>query len=168
MNSRRPISPGLWLAGPVAACLLAALLLSVPIRLAGLQAPEPVFAFIPAFAWAIVRPSIWPPIALGALGVGLDLIWGTPPGFWAVLLLAAFAFVFFSRRSLVGQDVWILWLAYGAACAVSFGLGFAIALVRTGNAPSLTGLGLQFAVTAALFPFAWKLVERYEAADTRF
>jgi rod shape-determining protein MreD len=168
MTSRRPISPPLWVAGPVAACLLAALLLAVPLRLAGLQAPEPVFALIPAFTWAVVRPSIWPPVALAVLGVGLDLIWGTPPGFWAVLLLAAYALVFFSRRSLAGQDVWILWVAYGAACALAFGLGFAIALLRTGSPPSLVGLGLQFAVTVVLFPFAWKLVERYEAADTRF
>lgn len=164
----RPVSPTLWILAPMAAVIAASLVLAVPLRVAGLQLPEPVFALAPAFAWAIVRPSIWPPLALGVLGVCLDLIWETPVGFWAICLLAAYAFVFFSRRTLAGQDVWVLWAAYGAACGVAFLVGFGLSWLRAGDAPSLAGVGLQFAVTAALFPFAWKLVERYESADTRF
>lgn len=164
----RPVSPTLWILAPMAASILASLLLAVPLRVAGLQLPEPVFALAPTFAWAIVRPSIWPPWALAILGVLLDLLWGTPVGLWALCLLAAYAFVFFSRRSLAGQDIWVLWAAYGAACVVALCLGFLLTWLRTGAAPDLIGVGLQFAVTAALFPFAWKLVERYESADTRF
>ncbi len=167
-RARRPVSPTLWIVGPMAATFLASLLLAVPLRVAGVQLPEPVFALAPAFAWAIVRPSVWPPFALVVLGVLLDLLWGTPVGFWALCLLVAYAFVFFARRSLAGQDVWFLWAAFGAACGAAFGVGFLLTWIRTSQAPSLIGLGLQFAVTAALFPFAWKLVERYESADTRF
>jgi hypothetical protein len=34
--------------------------------------------------------------------------------------------------------------------------------------PGVTGVGLQFAVTVAMFPFAWRLIERYEASETRY
>ena len=167
-RARRPISPTVWIVGPMTAAFLASLLLAVPLRIAGWPLPEPVFALAPAFAWAIVRPSIWPPFALVILGVSLDLLWGTPMGFWAVCLLVAYALLFFLRRSLAGQDVWFLWAAYGAAAGAAFALGFLLTWIRTGQAPSLIGIALQFAVTALLFPFAWRLVERYESADTRF
>lgn len=165
---QRPVSPTLWILGPMAAVVLASLVFAVPLRVAGLQLPEPVFALAPAFAWAIVRPSVWPPIALGVLGLGLDLIWGTPLGLWAASLLTAYAAVFFSRRNLAGQDVWVLWAAYGAACAAAFLVGFLLSWVRAGDTPSLVGVGLQFALSAVLFPFAWRMVERYEAADARY
>jgi rod shape-determining protein MreD len=165
---QRPVSPTLWIVGPMAAVVTASLLLSIPLRVAGFQLPEPVFALVPAFVWAIVRPSVWPPIALGVLGLCLDLIWGTPTGLWAVCLLVAFALVFFSRRTLVGQDVWVLWLAYGAACGAAFVVGIVLCWLRTGQPPGLIGVGLQFAVTLVLFPFAWRLVERHESADTRY
>lgn len=164
----RPVSPTLWILAPTAVVIAATLLLSVPLRVAGFQLPEPVFALVPAFSWALVRPSVWPPIALGVLGVCLDLIWGSPAGLWSVCLLAAFAFVFFLRRNLAGQDVGLLWVAYGAACGIAFAVGEVLSWMRSGQPPGLTGVGLQWAVTIALFPFAWRLMERYESSDTRY
>jgi rod shape-determining protein MreD len=164
----RPVSPMVWVLGPTAAAFAASLILAVPLRVAGLQLPEPVFALAPAFAWAMARPSIMPPVALAALGLALDLLWGDPPGLWAVSLLTAYALLFFSRRILAGQDVIALWGAYALACAAAMLVGFALAGLRAGHAPSLVGVALQFVVTVGLFPFAWILIERYEAPDTRF
>lgn len=164
----RHMSITAWLIAPIALSLLASFLLALPIRVFGLQAPEPVFALVPAFAWAMIRPSIWPPLALVALGLGLDLLWATPLGFWALCLLSAYGLIFLVRVILSGQDFWILWRWYVAACAVALAVGVLLTFMRAGQAPSLIGVGLQFAVTAVLFPFAWALVERYEDADVRF
>jgi rod shape-determining protein MreD len=164
----RPVSPAVWILGPAAAAFAASLLLATPLRAWGLQLPEPVFAFVPAFAWALGRPSLGAPFALIVLGVALDFLWATPTGFWAVCLLVVYALTFFSRRMLAGQEVWALWAAYGLACASAMLVGVALTAARTGEAPSLIGVGLQLVVSIALFPFAWRLIERYEAAVPGF
>lgn len=163
-----PVTPLAWLVAPTAAVLAATLVFAVPVRVLGLQLPEPVFALAPAFAWAMARPSIAPPLVLLGLGVCLDLIWGGPLGLWPLCLLAAYGAVFAARRVLAGQDVWVLWGAYAAACALAFTLGEALTAAHAGRTPSLAGVGLQMLVTWALFPFAWKMLERYEAPDARF
>jgi rod shape-determining protein MreD len=164
----RPLSPAFWIGLPMAACVVASIVLATPIRIAGLQAPEPAFALIPAFAWGAARPSIVPPFALVVLGIFLDLLWGGPLGLWPACLLTAYALVFFARPILAGQEFWALWAAYVVACAGAMTVGVALTSFRAGHAPDLLGVGLQFGVSAALFPFAWRLLERYEVADTRF
>ncbi|HEY2481095.1 MAG TPA: hypothetical protein VGI30_02705 [Caulobacteraceae bacterium] len=162
------MSPTLWIGGPMVASMAASVVLAVPVRVAGLQAPEPVFALVPAFAWAIARPAITPPFALVILGLFLDLLWGSPLGHWPLCLLAAYALIFAARRILSGQEFLALWGAYALACAAAELTGLALASLHSGRVPGLTGAGLQFVITAALFPFAWRLIERYEAADARY
>jgi rod shape-determining protein MreD len=164
----RPMSPALWIGAPMVASMVASLVLAVPLRVAGFQAPEPVFALVPAFSWALARPSITPPFALVALGLFLDLLWGGPLGYWPLCLLAAYTLIFSARRILSGQEFLALWGAYALACAAAEISGLALAVLHSGRAPGLAGAGLQFVATAALFPFAWRLIERYEAADARF
>lgn len=168
MTARAAQSPWLWLGAPILACVALDLLFATPIRIAGLQLPEPVFALVPAFAWAMARPSLSAPFALVVLGVASDLIWGDPLGFWALALLAGYAVIFFARRIVAGQEVWALWAWYAAACAVAMLVGELVMGARAGHLPSLVGVGLQWAITVALFPFAWRLAERYEETDTRF
>lgn len=168
MSPLRPISPTAWLVAPVVASLAASVALAIPVRIGGLQAPEPVFAFVPAFAWALARPQVAPPLALIVAGAALDLLWGAPLGLWPACLLAAYAMVFVARPILTGQEFLALWAAYGLACAGGMATGLLIMTVRAGHAPSLIGVGLQWAVSTALFPFAWRLLERYEATDARF
>ncbi len=164
----RPLPVAAWLGAPMLACMIAAIVFATPVRILGLQPPEPVFALAPAFAWALIRPSIWPPLALVVLGVFLDLLWGAPMGLWALCLLAAYGLIFFARGILSGQDFWVLWAWYGAACALAIVSGVGLVSLCAGRLPSLVGAGLQWLVSAALFPFAWRLIERYEDADIRF
>jgi rod shape-determining protein MreD len=164
----RQITPTAWILVPGAAAFGASLVLATPLKAWGLQLPEPVFAFVPAFAWALGRPSLSAPVALVVLGVALDFLWATPTGFWALCLLALYALTFFSRRVLAGQEVWALWGAYGVVCAAAMLVGVALTAFKAGEAPSLIGVGLQLAISIALFPFAWRLIERYEAAAPGF
>jgi rod shape-determining protein MreD len=152
----------------MAAVFAASLALAVPLRVFGLQLPEPAFALIPAFAWAMARPSVVAPFALIVLGGGLDLLWGGPLGLWPMCLLSAYALVFSARRIVSGQDFLALWAWYVAACATAMLVGLVLVSLRSGRLPGVTGVGLQFAVTVAMFPFAWRLIERYEASDQRY
>lgn len=164
----RPISPGQWILAPMAASLGASILLALPVRIAGLQLPEPVFALVPAFVWALGKPQVLPPFALLILGLALDLLWGGPIGVWPSSLIVAYALTLSSRRILAGQEFIALWGAFGLACVAGLAAGFLLVTIRAGHAPNLLGVGLQFLVSAAMFPFAWRLIERYEATDARY
>jgi len=164
----QPLSPVAWLLTPAALCVPPILLLAVPIKLFGLQLPEPVFAMAPAFAWAVIRPSILPPFLLTAVGLFQDLVWGGPLGLWPLCLLTIYGLAFSARRVLTSEGFWALGAWYGATSAASFGVGLVLTALAAGEAPSLLGVGLQFLVTLALFPLAWMLIERFEDADVRF
>lgn len=67
-----------WLAVPTLTCLMLTLILALPVRVFGLVPPEPIFLMVPAFVWAVIRPSILPPIILMVSGLLLDILWGAP------------------------------------------------------------------------------------------
>lgn len=157
-----------WLAAPALASLAASALFAAPLRLFGLPLPEPVFAFVPAFAWAMIRPSVLPSAVLLAMGLALDLLWGGPLGLWPLVLLAAYGGVFVLRRLLGALGPAGLWACYGGACAAALALGWAMVAARSGVAPSLVGVAWQWLACLPLFPFAWRMVEDYERTDVRF
>jgi rod shape-determining protein MreD len=161
-------NPVNWLVKPALYCMAASLVLALPVRVYGLQAPEPVFAMAPAFAWAAIRPSVLPSFALLALGLFHDLLSGGAAGLWPLCLLTVYGLTFTVRRVLAGEGFLALWAWYGGVCALGFGVGVLFVSLLSGEVPSLVGVGLQWAVTAALFPASWLLIERYEDADVRF
>ena len=168
VNVARQLNPLRWLGGPLLLCVVATLVLATPIRVFGLALPEPVFGLVPAFAWAMIRPSILPPFALLLLGLYMDVLWGGPTGLWPACLLVAYAPVLVLRNVLAGQGFIIMWAWYAAACALAFGFGIYLLMLDSGEVPNLIAVGWQFLVTAALYPFAHTLIERYEDADVRF
>jgi rod shape-determining protein MreD len=162
------LNPVMWLGVPMILCAVASVVLATPFRLFGQQLPEPVFALVPAFAWAVIRPSILPPFALLVLGVFLDALWGSPLGLWPVCLLAAYAPVLIARPFLTGQEFVVMWVWYAIACALAFAVGYLLIAARAGAAPGFLGVVWQFLVSAALFPLAHRLIATYEDADVRF
>jgi rod shape-determining protein MreD len=168
MAAPAPLNPLTWLGLPMLLCAVASLILATPVRAFGLQLPEPVFALVPAFAWAVIRPSILPPFALLGLGFYMDLLWGGAIGLWPTCLLAGYAPVLLFRSILVGQSYVATWAWYIGCCACAFLAGIYLMTLDSGVMPSLAAVGWQFGVTAALFPLAHLLIERYEDADVRF
>lgn len=168
MSPARGLNPWLWIGLPMLQVLAATVLFTLPLRIFGLQAPEPVFAMAPAFAWAAIRPSVIAPFAVLAMGLFLDYLWGGPRGVWALCLLLTYGLALSGRNMLAGQGRVALFVWYAALSALSFFLGWLVMAMTTGNAPSLIGLGLQFLATVALYPFAQYLIDLFEDADVRF
>jgi rod shape-determining protein MreD len=164
----QPPNPVNWLVKPAAYCMAGSLMLALPVKVYGLQLPEPVFAMVPAFAWAVIRPSVLPPFALIALGLFQDVLWGGTPGLWPVCLLTVYGAAFSARRAMAAEGFGAQWAWYGAACALGFGAGVLLLSLVGAEVPNILGVALQFAVTAALFPMSWLVIERYEDADVRF
>ena len=168
VSAARRLSPLGWLGIPMLLCVLATVVLATPVRPFGLALPQPVFPLALAFAWALIRPSVLPPFALLALGLFLDVFWGGPQGLWPLCLLAAYAAVLLLRRLITGQDFIVMGAWYGLTAAAAFGVGYLLMTMDAGGQPSLLALGWQFLWTLLLYPFAHRLIDRYEDADVRF
>ena len=166
--STRSMNPIGWLGLPTLACIAATVVLATPIRIFGISLPQPIFPLAIAFAWALIRPSILPPFALLLMGLFLDVFWGGPQGLWPLCFLATYAAVLAVRRLILGQDFLVMWASYGAATALAFAVGYAVMTMITGGPPNLIAVGWQFLATLALFPFAHRVIGRFEDADVRF
>ena len=164
----RPLNPWIWLGVPGVLCGIATLLFAIPVRVFGLQPPEPVFPIICAYAWAIIRPSALAPFAVLGLGLFLDLYWGGPLGLWGLSLLATYAAVLSVRTILSGEGFVALWAGYAVATGLAMAVGVAITLVMAAQVPNLLSMFWQFAATFVLYPFAHALIQRYDDADVRF
>ena len=154
--------------GPALVALAATLVLGTPLRVFGLSLPEPVFPMVLAFAWPMIRPSVLGPFILLGCGFLLDLFWGDRPGLWGLSLLIAYAGALVGRSLLAGQGPGVLWGWYAAVVATAFGAAYLFVMLATHVAPDPTSVLLQSVVTVALFPFARRLIERFEDADVRF
>jgi len=157
-----------WIGVPTLICMGATLLFAAPIRVFGLQLPEPVFPLAPAFAWGVLRPSVAAPFALLGMGLFLDAVWGNPTGLWSLSLIAAYVTVLISRNMMTGQSRTMMWSWFAAACAVATTTAYCATTLESAVAPNLLSTLWQLLPTMLLYPFAHRLIERFEDADSRF
>lgn len=157
-----------WMAVPMLLCIGGTLVLSAPIRAFGLHAPEPVLPLVPAFAWAVVRPSVLGPAALLVLGLFLDLIWGGALGLWPLALMAAYGLVVLTRHMMTGQSRMMMWAWFAAACLTAMMTAYVIVALDAKALPDPLAVFWQWAPTVLLYPFSHRLIERFEDADIRF
>ena len=148
--------------------MAATVLFALPVRLFGLALPEPVFALVPAFAWAVIRPSFLPPLLLMALGLFCDTFWYAPLGLWATSLLIAYGFVLFTRAAMTGQSRLMLWLWFAASGALTMAAAYLLTMLNALITPNLVAAFWQLAASVLLYPFAHRLIQRFEDADVRF
>lgn len=168
MSAVRSLEPWRWLGVPMLQAIGVTILFSIPLRLWGVQLPEPVFPMAAAFAWGVIRPSILAPAAIVAMGLFLDVFWGGPLGLWALSLLIAYGLVLASRSMILGQGRATLWAVYGVVTAVAFGVGVLVVGIKDRNLPGLIPLAWQYLATIILYPFADRLIDMFEDADVRF
>ena len=168
MSAVRSLDPWRWLGVPLVQAIGATILFGVPIRIWGLQLPEPVFPMPVVFAWAVIRPSLLAPFGILIMGLCLDLYWGGSLGFWPLCLLIAYGIVLAGRSMMAGQSRVMLWIWYGMVSAIALLSGYLFVMLDVKSMPSLISVGWQLLVTVLLFPFANRLIEMFEDADVRF
>jgi rod shape-determining protein MreD len=168
LSAVRSLEPWRWLGVPMVQALGVTVLFSIPLRLWGLQLPEPVFPMAAVFAWGVIRPSVLAPLAAVIMGLFLDIFWGGAIGLWALILLIAYGLVLGARSMTAGQSRGALWVWYGVVTAVAMGAGFLIVALRDKAMPSLIATGWQYLATIVLYPFAARLIDMFEDADVRF
>lgn len=149
-------------------CIVGTVVLATPVRVFGLGLPEPVLPLVLVFAWAVIRPSLLGPFAVLLLGIFLDLFWATPLGLWSLSLLITYFTALMARNLMVGQSGRVLWGWYIGFNLVAFGCAYMFTTSRGGVPPSLGSTAVQLLATAALYPLAHNLIDRFEDADVRF
>lgn len=165
----RVIGPTQWIFLPALAVMAATIVLATPVKLFGwLALPEVVLPLTLAFAWPLIRPSIFGPATLFLLGLFLDLLWGGPLGMWAACLLLVYGGVLLSRSFLVGQETRFLFAWYTVCTLGAFAVAYLVIGVRAGNPPSLLALFWQIVPTLLLFPISAWMIERFDDGDLRF
>ena len=168
MSAARTLDPWRWLGVPLVQVVVATVLFGIPLRLWGLQLPEPVFPMPVVFAWAVIRPSVLAPLGILLMGLLLDLFWGGSLGLWSLCLLIAYGIVLAGRSMMAGQSRTILWIWYGIVAAIAELSGYLFIMLDDKAMPSLISVGWQYLATIVLFPFAYRLIDMFEDADVRF
>lgn len=168
MSGARPLEPWRWIGLPMVYVMAITILLGIPLHVLQWQLPEPVFPMMLAFAWAVIRPSVLAPFALLILGLFLDIYWSGPLGLWALCLLIAYGCAFAGRSMMAGQSPIILAVWYGLVTATAFVAGYLFVMLDSKSSPGLIPLAWQFLATIVLYPFAQRLIDRFEDADVRF
>ena len=164
----RALNPGAWLLAPALACLLITLLLAAPFRIFGLALPEPVFAVMLAFSWALLRPSLLAPFAQLGTGLLLDVLWGSPLGLWALSLLLTYTLVLITRPLISGQSALVTFIWYVAATLFAFACAYVFTMLDARVRPNLWAVASQVLFTALLYPVVGKVIERFAEADVRY
>jgi rod shape-determining protein MreD len=168
LSQARTLDPTRWLGVPLLQAVAATVLLTVPLKVYGLQLPEPVFPMPVVFAWAVIRPSVLAPFGILLMGLALDAIWGGPRGFWALNLLIAYGVLLAGRNMMAGQSRVMLWIWYGIVTGIALTAGYLFIMLDDQAMPNPMTVGWQYLWTLILFPFAYRLIEMYEDADVRF
>jgi rod shape-determining protein MreD len=130
--------------------------------------PEPVLAVGLAFAWALLRPSMFAPIVLLFVGLFLDLLWGAPLGLWGLSLLLAYAAVALARPLMTGHGYAATWAWYAATVAVALGAAYLFTTLDARVRPHIWAVLSQALVTTLLYPVVARLTEQFEDVDPRF
>ena len=164
----RVVGPWSWIILPALLSMAATLLLATPVEVFGLRLPQPIIPMVLAFAWPLIRPSMLAPIVLLLLGLFLDLLWRQPLGLAAVSLLSVYAVVLLSRSFLMGQETSVLFVWYSVGTLLAFILTYVIVTLQAANPPSVLSWLASVVPTLLLFPFADRLIERFEDGDVRF
>jgi rod shape-determining protein MreD len=168
LQATRPLEPWRWLGWPAVLCVLATLLFAAPVKLFGLPLPQPVFPMVLAYAWALIRPSILAPFGLLLLGLFLDVFWGDTLGLWPLSLLAPYALLLSARSIMTGQSRTMRHFWFVAFTAFGLATGYLLTALTALSFPNIFSVFWQLLPTVLLYPFAHRLIERFEDADVRF
>jgi rod shape-determining protein MreD len=167
-QSSKPLDSWRWMVIPALVVVAATILTGIPLRVFSTRLPEPVYGLVLAFSWAVIRPSVLPPFVLLLLGLYLDLYHGGEVGLWPTSLLLAYGFVLTTRPMMTGQSRAMMWIWYAVACLMAFVAAYLLSMLDALETPNLLATFWQWLATALLYPFAHRLIQRFEDADVRF
>jgi rod shape-determining protein MreD len=164
----RVVGPWEWLFMPALLALALTIVIATPIRIFGLQLPEPVMPLVLAFVWPLIRPSYLAPLVLAGLGLFLDAYWSQAYGFYTLTLMIVYGVLMMVRSFVAGQDWRVVFGIFLITEIVFFGMGVTLIALDTGSVVRLIGVAEQLIATTLFFPIVPYMLDKYVHADVRF
>lgn len=147
---------------PFAMGLACVLLSFVPLgRIVG-SPLTPAFPLMAIYYWAIVRPEMFPPLAVFAVGLIFDLLSGGAIGLWAFVYVVTYAVVISQRMLVVNAPFSVFWVGFLFAAAFAGALAWAIISIIHGMFVPPGSVARHMAVTVAVFPIFAMLFGRIQ------
>ncbi|HCX68532.1 rod shape-determining protein MreD [Parvibaculum sp.] len=147
---------------PFAMGLACVLLAFVPFgRIFG-SALTPAFPLMAIYYWAVVKPEMFPPVAVLAVGLMFDLLSGGAIGLWALVYVVTYAVVISQRMLLVNAPFSAFWIGFLATAVFAGFLAWVIVSVIHGIFVPPSSVVRHMAVTVAVFPIFAMLFGRIQ------
>ncbi|MEX2250192.1 MAG: rod shape-determining protein MreD [Parvibaculum sp.] len=112
----------------------------------------PAFALMAIYYWAIVRPEMFPPLAVFAVGLVFDLLSGGIIGLWAFVYVVTYAVVISQRTLVVNAPFSVFWLGFLAVATFAGALAWAVVSIFYGMPVPPSSLVQHMVLTVAVFP----------------
>ncbi|MBX3447787.1 MAG: rod shape-determining protein MreD [Parvibaculum sp.] len=122
----------------------------------------PAFPLMAIYYWAIVRPEMFPPLAVFGVGVAFDLLSGGEIGLWAFVYTVTYALVVTQRPLVMNAPFSAFWVGFAFTAAFAGALGWVIVSVIHGMLVPPGPVFWHMAVTVAVFPIFAMLFGRFE------
>jgi len=149
---------------PTLTTIIAALVAILPLQIPGYVAITPALALMAVYHWTLYRPDLLPPYALFAIGIGEDLLTGSPVGVGALTLLVTRAVVLRSRRHFVGRTFPAVWAGFTlVGGGIMLGVWALHCLIEF-SLLNPRNVVFRMVLTIAIFPVASFLLGRIQRA----
>lgn len=122
----------------------------------------PAFPLMAIYYWAIVKPEMFPPVAVLAVGLMFDLVSGGAIGLWAFVYVVTYAVVISQRMLLVNAPFSAFWFGFLVTAAFTGVLAWAIVSIIHGILVPPGSAIRHMAVTVAVFPIFAMLFGRIQ------
>ncbi len=138
---------------PVFLGILGVLIGNFPVSFFGGLLPSPLFAFMPLYFWAMVRPDLMTPFWVFVLGVLEDLLSGGPPGVWAASFLAAYFLIDRQRDMLAGLSGITAIIGFAVSALAACASAYVIVSVYDWQILPLAPVMAELAMTVIAYVF---------------
>lgn len=156
------LAPSLENTAPMALAFLLAILTQLPFGDGGGNVPAPHLTLMLVYYWSLHRPDCVPPIAVAALGLFQDLLWGGPPGLNMLVLLIVQIVLSNQQAVFTRQSFLVGWVGFLPVLAIVMPVSYAIAsLYHMTLLPAGPLLG-HAALSFAAYPLAGWLFGKIE------
>lgn len=137
---------------PFSVAVICVFLSFVPVgRIFG-SSVTPAFAFMAIYYWGVVRPEMFPSVAVFAVGLILDLLSGGPIGLWAFVYAVTYGVVVSQRFFLVNAPFSVFWMGFVVASVFASSIAWLAASLFYGTLVSAGAIIWHMNVTVIVFP----------------
>ncbi|MDZ4328468.1 MAG: rod shape-determining protein MreD [Pseudomonas sp.] len=123
----------------------------------------PAFALMAIYYWAIVRPEMFPPLAVFTVGLVFDLLSGGIIGLWAFVYVLTYAVVISQRLLVVNAPFTVFWFGFLIVAVFAGAVAWAVVSIYYGRPVPPSSLMQHMVLTVAIFPIFAMIFGRVQA-----